>query len=187
MPSISFLVHISPAAYLDLTDKKQPTTQSTLPLDIGLADLKKRLTGIRKGVTIATLYLEERSVSGMSQLYPGSMSMPNVMPRPTFPLFPSAAEFDHAFPQINHTGLTSTSNSLGPYGWLLDFTDGGRRGGVVMSQSRMKAIELMVNPLAMGNDLSGMGDSGVGGGSWVDLLVCSGILTGLVVELMKSS
>lgn len=180
MPSISFLVHISPSAYLDLMSQKQSTTQLTVPLDINLVDLKKGLAGIRKGVTVATLYLEERSESGVAQLYPGSMSMPNVMSRPTFPLFPSAAEFDHVFPQINPIGLASSLASVGRYGWVLDFTEGGRRGGVVMSQSRMKAIELVVNPLAMGNDLGGMGDGGFGGGSWVDLLVCSGILTGLV-------
>jgi hypothetical protein len=52
---------------------------------------------------------------------------------------------------------------------MLDFTQGGKRRGVVMSQSRMKAIELVVNPLAVGHNLSAMGDTAAG--SWIDLLV----------------
>jgi hypothetical protein len=53
---------------------------------------------------------------------------------------------------------------------MLDFTQGGKRRGVVMSQSRMKAIELVVNPLAVGNNLNAMGEA-VAVGSWVDTLV----------------
>jgi hypothetical protein len=153
------------------TKQKQPTTQfPSLPLDVTLDDLKKSLAADLAGVTVATLYLQERSGSGV--LFPGSMSMPNVTSRPTFPLSPSATEFDHLFPQINNYDVTiNPASPTGgvPYIWMLDFTQGGKRRGVVMSQSRMKAIELVVNPLG---NMSAMGDT-TAAGSWIDLLVGS--------------
>jgi hypothetical protein len=182
IPSISFLVHISPSAYLQLvrkaTNQKPPTTD--FPLDITLADIKKNLASIHEGVTIATLHLQELSGSGIQHLYPGSMSIPHVSSRPTFFLSPAASEFDHVFPQINTDGasinppgLNSSSESAeAQYRWMLDFTRGGTRRGVVVSQSRMKAIELVVNPLAVGSS------DAVAGGSWIDLLVsCVGFFS----------
>lgn len=175
IPSLSFLVHVSPTAYLHLirnsTNQKQPRTNlSPLPLDISLADIKKNLATTTNGVTIATLYLKETAgLASGHHLYPGSMSMPNVTSRPTFPLSPSASEFDHIFPPTN-TGFGSSVSSEMSCTWMLDFTQGGKRRGVVMSQSRMKAIELVVNPLTVGNNLNSMGDA-VAVGSWVDSLV----------------
>ena len=56
--------------------------------------------------------------------------------------------------------------------WILDFTEGGKYPGVVMSQSRMREIEFVINPF---NDMGGMDNvpmmSSFGAGSWVDLLV----------------
>ena len=145
---------------------------SLLPLDITVADIKKNLATIPGGITIATLYLKELAGSGSHgghHLYPGSISMPNVTSRPTFPLSPSASEFDHIFPPTN-TGFGPSISSKVSCTWMLDFTQGGKRRGVVMSQSRMKAIELVVNPLAVGNNLNAMSDA-VAVGSWIDTLV----------------
>jgi hypothetical protein len=60
---------------------------------------------------------------------------------------------------------------LGHYVWMLDFTDGGKNPGVVMSQSRMRDIELVVNPLGGIDGLNSVGMISFGTGSWVDLLV----------------
>lgn len=93
--------------------------------------------------------------------------MPNVTSHPSFPLSPSASEFDHVFPQLNYGASPGSEAS---YAWMLDFTQDGSRRGIVMSRSRMKAIELVVNPLAVGNNLNAMGGAAVCG-SWIDLLV----------------
>jgi len=55
--------------------------------------------------------------------------------------------------------------------WILDFTDSGKYPGVVMSQSRMRGIELIVNPLGGMVGLNSVGILSFGTGSWVDLLV----------------
>jgi len=175
-PSISFLAYLSPLAYLILA---RNTTHQSMdddegpPLDLSISSLKHRLNSITTGVTFATLYVEKLSEA---HLYPPSMSMPNVTARPTFPLVSSASDFDHPFPQLDGFGIEVTSQDqtpqLEPYAWVLDFTDGGNRPGVVMSQSRMKAIELVVNPLGGGDGLSNVTDIlSFGTGSWVDLLV----------------
>lgn len=139
------------------------------PLDISISSLRSHLNTITNGITIAVLYVEKLSEV---HLYPASMSMPNVTARPTFPLVSSASDFDHSFPQLD--GFVSSQDQTPqpePYAWVLDFTEGGKRSGVVLSQSRMKAIELVVNPLG-GDGLSHVSDIlSFGTGSWVDLLV----------------
>ena len=80
------------------------------------------------------------------------MAMPNVTTRPTFPLVPAVSELDYNFLQFGDnfsvTVDSHDSNTFsGPYTWVLDFTHGGRQRGIVTSQSRMKEIELVVNPL----------------------------------------
>lgn len=150
----------------------EQSTETDSLLDISSARLQRGLNNISSGVTLATLRLEQ--LPG-APLYPGSMSMPNVTSRPTFPLYPSASRLDHLFPHIdnfgvalNHGGTTSTEP---PYAWILDFTEDGKRKGVVMSQSRLKEIELVINPLGVGNTLHGVADM-LSLGSWIDLLVC---------------
>lgn len=90
--------------------------------------------------------------------------------RPTFPLAPFATDADHPFPQLGRFGVEASASDA--YTWVLDFTTGGKRPGVVMSQSRMKAVELVANPLNGGEGLSNVGDVlSFGTGSWVDHLV----------------
>lgn len=172
VPSMSFLTHISPSAYLSLiSNAPRKTTTDVNFLDISPARLKDALKTISKGVTIATLYLQQ--LSG-AHLYPGSMSMPNVTSRPTFPLCPSAANYDHTFPQLDTSFSMALSHSGSSpdvqYAWVLDFTEGGKKRGIVVNQSRMKAIELVVNPIGVGNDFNTITDA-VSHASWVDLLV----------------
>ncbi len=173
-PSISFLTHISPMGYLALMRDMQPdqlrSGNDDPAIDIPAAHLRAQLQNVSTGITIATLSLDRISEA---HLYLPSMSMPNEASRPTFALATGAAELDHTFPYLEHTdGATQSA----PFSWVLDFTGGGRRTGVVMSQSRMKAIELVVNPLG-GSDITDVPDIlAFGSGSWVDLLVCSGAL-----------
>jgi hypothetical protein len=88
--------------------------------------------------------------------------------QPTFALGPSGATLDHIFP------LPRSQSSDNPIRWILDFTtDGKSQGGVVMSQSRLREIERLANPLSndvsMDVDIPGMIPAG--GGSWIDILV----------------
>ena len=108
--------------------------------------------------------------------------MPNVTTRPTFPLTPAVSELDHNFPQFgDNFGVAVNSHDStafsGPYTWVLDFTESGKRPGVVTSQSRMKEIELVVNPLGGIDSLNGVSEMlSFGTLSWVDLLVRSCLL-----------
>lgn len=69
----------------------------------------------------------------------------------------------------------STSDPFSPdyHTWILDFTSGGKYPGIVMSQSRMRDIELVVNPLGGMDNLNSVGMITFGPGSWVDHLVCA--------------
>lgn len=127
-----------------------------------------------KGTTVATLFLTQVSEAS---LYLPSMSMSNVMNRPTFPLHPSSSEIDYTFPQIDNFDAGSNPPGLGisapaesSFAWMLDFTHGSKRRGVIMNQSRMKAIELVVNPLRGATGLNAVSDV-LSLGSWIDLLV----------------
>lgn len=136
-----------------------------MPLEV----LKSSLETLKDGVTLATLSLQKLSEA---HLYPPSMSMSEFAARPTFPLASFAADADHAFPQLGGFGVEASPSDA--YTWVLDFTAGGKRPGVVMSQSRMKAVELVANPLHGGEGLSNVGDVlSFGSGSWVDHLVCA--------------
>jgi len=97
-------------------------------------------------------------------LFPASLSMPTLISRPTFPLVPSGAELEHVFPQTAE--LTNDAQHF----WILDFTQGGKSHGVVISQSRMREIELVVNPLS-GMDSMNPVMMSFGTGSWVALLL----------------
>jgi hypothetical protein len=178
IPSISFLTYLSPLAYLSLLreSKGQETDDSFPPLDLTLSQLRSHLTSFKRGVTIATLSLQKLTEA---HLYPSSMSMPDVTARPTFPLVPAASELDHNFPQFGDnfdvTAHRQDSNTFsGPYTWVLDFTESGKRPGIVTSQSRMKEIELVVNPLGGIDSLNGVSEMlSFGTVSWIDLLVRS--------------
>jgi hypothetical protein len=174
-PAVSFLTFLSPLAYLSLL-KTVPSSSSPLQstsklpiLDIPLAYLRERLsTHPRpKGVTIATLAISQPP---KHDRLPSIEIDDNGTGRPTFVL--AQPESNRTFPQLpappQNTPLSDES-----YTWTLDFTTSGKYPGVVMSQSRMRMIECILDPSAMGMDDVGM--MGFGGGqglrSWVDLLV----------------
>jgi hypothetical protein len=110
-----------------------------------------------------------------SQLFPASLSMPSLISRPTFPLVPSGSELEHVFPQTAE--LTSDAQHV----WILDFTHGGQFPGVVVSQSRLREMELVVNPLS-GMDSMSTGMMSFGTGSWVALLVRGVVSSSCIAE-----
>lgn len=166
-PSLSFLVYLSPAAYLSLI--RQPRVVQTegqeMNLDISISQLREYLASRHQGVTLGTLRLIPRS--GV-QLYPASMSMPSLTPRPTFPLYLKGSELEHAFLEAPTTSSTLVSSSVESYGWVVDFTQGGRQAGVVLSQSRMREIETIINPLG---GIDTVGILSLQPASWVNLLL----------------
>ncbi|KAJ4468289.1 hypothetical protein J3R30DRAFT_1695143 [Lentinula aciculospora] len=174
-PSLSFLIHLSPLAYLSLlrSSAKPPATSATLPnFDIPLHQLRASLATSSKGATIATLTL---SPPIESHIFPASMSIPTLTARPTFSLVPGGSDLEHVFPQLADlpaTALDPANNELsGRNVWLLDFTEGGKYPGIVMSQSRMREIELVINPLSSMEPINTVGMMSFGTGSWVDLLI----------------
>lgn len=165
-PSVSFLTYLSPQAYLSLLHEapSKAVDEHASYLDISLPHLRSNLTNGTKGATISTLLIKTFP-EGHIPLR--SMSIPGLTERPTFHLGSNRPTAEHAFPR-------STDEVSGLHIWMLDFTQGGKYPGIVMSQSRMREIELIVNPL------SGMeGDSHMlpfRTGSWVDLLLNPGTL-----------
>ena len=161
IPSITFLVHLSPLSYLSLRKGTSSSTSGIATaiqnIDIPLLALRRHLSSqYLNGVTMATL----RIVLPSPRLSP--LPDMTVEPtRPNFPLIPTGPDMEHVFPQIK--GDTTS------HCWILDFTDNGRHRGVVMSQARMRDIELIVNPLSSLDDMGSPIPFGIG--SWVDLLV----------------
>nr|GAT57759.1 predicted protein [Mycena chlorophos] len=158
-PSISFLVHVSPQAYLSLK-KASPSPDPASKLDIPTDLLRSHLSAPRKGFSLATLMLS--SLTG-TQLFPPSLSMPSLLSRPTFPLVPTGSEIEHIFPQAEA--------STGQHIWMLDLTHGGEVPGVVMSQARMREIELIIHPLGGMDPSLALNMMSFGSGSWVALLL----------------
>ncbi|KAH9890615.1 hypothetical protein C8Q73DRAFT_704992 [Cubamyces lactineus] len=167
-PSISFLTYLSPLAYLTLLRTGSPPkfTTSHLPkLDISFNHLRTALTSHPRppGATLATLFL---SPTAPPAYHADSMSMSALDTRLSSSAVPNAAEMEHVFP--------AAREAQGPQGqqftWILDFTDGGKHPGVVMSKSRMHDIEVVVNPFS-GLDHIESGQMSYGTGSWVDLLL----------------
>lgn len=178
-PAITFLTYLSPLAYLSLlrASANSGTLQehkSNLPdFDISISALRSYLSSHPRprGVTTATLLL---TPIDHPQSAHDSMSMPGLATRPTFSLVADGAAINHTFPQL--TNLLSDP-STGQYAWMLDFTQGGKYRGVVMSQSRMRDIELVVNPLGDIDHMHSVGMMSFGTGSWVDLLVNRSIVS----------
>lgn len=69
--------------------------------------------------------------------------------------------------------MMESTNQDAQYEWVLDFTNNKKTKGVVMTQSRMREIELVINPFSgVENGAAGMGRLGVPPGqTWVDLLL----------------
>lgn len=122
-PSLSFLVWLSPLAYLRLlrsspTAHPQPTNP-TFPIDIPLAHLTTVLSGSYAGSTIARL-----------KLVPSSEGLD----LPSQPSFPN----DHVFPRV------------ASHSWILEFNRPSKSRhqptncGVIVSQSRLRAIQAVL-------------------------------------------
>ncbi|KAI4526160.1 hypothetical protein K525DRAFT_189837 [Schizophyllum commune Loenen D] len=164
-PTVSFLAHISPRAYLTMlrdTGVTIPDHASWPQFDIPQMQVRHYVSkGGAEGMTAATLRLVRCD-------YP-SLVPAEVMPfteRPTFALSPGKAESEYAFP----TPVPPRGQER--YQWVLDFTDGGRSDGVVMSQTRMRDLELLINPESgMDASLDAVGMVAFAEGSWVDLLL----------------
>ncbi|KAJ6497863.1 hypothetical protein C8R45DRAFT_984493, partial [Mycena sanguinolenta] len=163
-PGITFVVYVSPQVYLSLKKSPPSPPESNLPkLDISFDQLRSHLSTYPQGATLATLVL---SPLMHSELFPAALSMTSLTLRPTFPLVPSGSELEHVFPQTAE--LTNENDAQ--HVWILDFTHGGKFPGVVVSQSRMREMELVVHPLS-GMDTMGLGMMSFGTGSWVALLL----------------
>lgn len=149
-------------------------TSPTLPeIDVPFPHLRSWLSKPREGVTIAILKLSPP----VSPLFPPAMSMPTLTSRPTFYLVPAGNELEHVLPQTADLSVsteppTNENGTLADqHTWTLDFTDGGKTRGVVLSQSRMRDVELVVNPFSGIEDFSQVSIMSFGERSWVDLLV----------------
>lgn len=171
-PSMSFLVHLSPHAYLTLLRTPQASApsipKSPLPsIDIPFQTLRSRLASHPPlpGATIATLILATASSLSPSD----SLGMHSLASRPVYVLTPMSAPPDYHFFETTDPPGSPTAGTA--YRWFLDFTDGGNQRGVVMSQSRMREIETIVNPLSGIDTSSNVPIMSFGMGSWVDLLV----------------
>ncbi|KAF4598401.1 hypothetical protein EYR38_006803 [Pleurotus pulmonarius] len=178
-PSLSFLVYLSPLAYLSLlrsVPKDIPSTISpNLPsFGIPLSHLRSSITSHPKGVTLATLSLQKSTLP----IYPTLLTTPAGSIRPTFALLraEAAARPDHAFPQYFPPDANSMNNAADApkehYAWILDFTGDGQSPGVVMSQTRMREIESLVKQ-DTGSDVS---DSmmTLNTQSWINILLNPG-------------
>ncbi len=185
-PALSFLTYLSPLAYLSILKtvlSPSPPLESSnnLPkLDIPLTHLRERLsTHPRpKGVTIATLIVSQLQLSKQNSL-PSIQVDSDGFDQLTLPL--AQPESNHTFPRLptppQHTPPAGES-----FLWILDFTSSGNFHGVVMSQSRMRAIEYVLNPSGAGgmDDVAMMGfGGGQGHRNWVDLLVRISTLFGV--------
>jgi hypothetical protein len=191
-PALSFLTYLSPLAYLSiLRTSSSPSSPlpsgSQLPkIDVPLMHLRERLSAHPrlKGTTVATLTL--------AQCQPPRRDLPPLIKvdddataRPTLPL--AQPMISHTFPQLPVRPQDAAFSSE-YFTWILDFTSAGQYPGVVMSQSRMREIECVLDP----SSADGMGDVGMmgfGGGqglrSWVDLLVRINTSRGFVTILMR--
>ena len=174
-PSVSFLVYVSPLAYLTLlrsassaATTRNPTPHTLPQLDVPFSILRPTLTSHPrpKGITLASLIL---SAAGDLPSDADSMNIADFGARPTFLLAPTGPPVDRALPQVAQ--LPGTPLAAPAPTWVLDFTEGGRYPGVVMSQTRMREIELLLNPLSGMDQLHGVHPMAFGMGNWLDLLV----------------
>ena len=76
----------------------------------------------------------------------------------------------HVFPRSGQQTDASTDSAC--HVWILDFTNGGKNSGVVMSQSQMRDIEMLITPFGgLHGDLEDVNIISFNANSWVDLLV----------------
>ncbi|KAI5117227.1 hypothetical protein M0805_001585 [Coniferiporia weirii] len=166
-PSMSFLIYLSPLAYYSIlraseSDRSKlkssgQDADAFLNLDISPSTLRSQL--IRKdsrltGIAVATLTLAR--APSLPTISEGRSEHGSHLCRPYFRLPGTSplALLDHTFtlpPQM----LSSDPNSGSVQDvWMLDFTDSGKSIGIVMSHSRMREIQQVLDP---GSTISSMG------------------------------
>lgn len=168
MPPLSYLT------LLRTSPKSSAPTPSHIPeLDVPWDFLRLQLSAQPQtpGITTACLRICEvnkpRPASAHGSTTTGT--------RPMFNLDPSMSQFEHSFPVPTGQGATQETPALPRTVWILDFTHDEKTKGIVMSQSRMREIEGIVNPFShssMQNPMGMVGRSPFGSGSWIDLVVC---------------
>lgn len=156
---MSFVVYASPSAYLFLSRSAKTSAgephQSPWKVDIPTSVLQSYLSRPEAkdtGVTIASLILEPSST--LSANYNVSEQIPH-LGRPKFRLQNTGmlAAFDHTLPIPMHI-VSENANGAGNDVWVLDFTDGGRSQGVVVTHTRMREIQQVLDPLGgLGGDM----------------------------------
>ncbi|KAH9915799.1 uncharacterized protein BXZ73DRAFT_92575 [Epithele typhae] len=164
-PSISFLTYVSPLAYLKLLKSSTPLPPHSEPLaahqpalDVPFHHLRAVLaTPPRQpGITVATLVL---SPTPPPAYHAEGLSLSAIDARPLHALVGDAERVEYVFPAAREVAALQGQ----PLTWILDFTDGGKAAGLVVSQGRMREIELVHVEV---NNMMGMS-----AGSWVDLLL----------------
>ncbi|KAH8827928.1 hypothetical protein DL96DRAFT_1463476 [Flagelloscypha sp. PMI_526] len=173
---LSFLVHVSPAAYLQLlhssTDPSLSNASEKPSFDIPLQIISSKALQLT-GCVFATLSLQNTPGRVSEVVMTGG-------PRPAFGVSSQEGLLDHMFPHSKKPSLPEDGD-LGLLAaretentWFLDFKQSDRQG-LVMSQGRMHDIEVIVNPL---NDstlhvVSSLVGTKTGMASWVDMLINS--------------
>jgi len=136
-------------------------------IDISLAHLRSQVSVIPKGITTAIL-----SVALLTSpcLFTSGELLPGIANRPTFSFCSHGADIMHVFPRSGQPTDASTDSAC--HVWILDFTNGGKNTGVVMSQSQMRDIEMLITPFGgLHGDLEDVNIISFNANSWVDLLV----------------
>ncbi|KAF7979876.1 hypothetical protein HWV62_40653 [Athelia sp. TMB] len=177
-PSLSFLIHLTPSAYLSAL-RSTPTAAPSSPLNANLPKLDIPLTHLRqclsahprpKGITVATLSLEPSGPSDDPLSLIGADAAQR--DRPTFSL--AQPDDTRPFPQLP-PNLQENGLAHNDYSWTLDFTSFGKSTGLVMSQSRMHEIERILHSGANVGGMSDLGLMNFGSVShdrdWVDMLL----------------
>lgn len=193
---MSFLVHLSPLAYYSLRTASQNDTLQNgspgWPFDISPSVIRKclgRHDDRPSGATTATLELtsdvipmstssnttlsdfSSGLVLGASELLSQLEDSSSYGPRFLLPGTSVLSSLDHSLPEQNGMSVNGSQDQ-----WVLDFTNGGTRKGLVMTHSRMRDIQTIVRKPSSasnsGNDFLHLPYSG----NWVALLVRNAFL-----------
>ncbi|KAL5523559.1 hypothetical protein ACEPAG_7732 [Sanghuangporus baumii] len=187
-PTLSFLVYTSPLAYYsllrasrknnsDLSAFQHDMSETFTKLDVPLPVLREQLTQRRSrptGTVIATLTLT--SISNHLAPQRRAEQRPN-LGRPQFRLPGTTilAALDHTLVTPPFIPVKDSGPGTDPTQdvWMLDFTEGGHSSGIVMTHTRMREVQQIIDPPNAG---SGMGfaiqmQMPPLPGSWVGLLI----------------
>ncbi|RDX52741.1 hypothetical protein OH76DRAFT_1400002 [Lentinus brumalis] len=170
-PSISFLTYLSPLAYLKLL-RTSPAAGPTPPrphlpsLDVPFQHIRNVLTSHPRppGITLATLVLSPTPPPA----HHADSTLISAIDTKSSSTLVTDIKIDFIFPAAREVQALQGQQ----FTWILDFTEGGKYPGIVMSQSRMREIEFVINPF---NEMGGMDNvpmmPSFGAGSWVDILL----------------